>query len=141
MSEPVVLRFDELMSALMRKGYDRKTSDEYAAIIMNYFGYSDTILDNNIDTEERDLFWKLEDDGILKGEWGWEETFPRRYEGLPLTPAGGQKIWRVYHWTLKISNIRKLNSAKKESKPVEEENVYSGLPHEVWERGEAGEKT
>lgn len=141
MQDPLFLSPSELKDALMKKGYDDIASESTAYALMNYFGYSDTILDNHLSTEERDLFWKMEDDGIVKGEWGWEVYVPRCFEGFPLTPTGGAKLWRIYHWTLRINDIKKLNETKVGSKAAEEETVYSELPTEAWQRGEAGEKT
>src|SRR3989304_2744047 len=62
--------------------------------ILNYFGYSDTIIDNLVDQEDRKLFYQLHDAGLLRSTW--ETT---------LLLSG--KSWRIFYWQLSQEDIRK----------------------------------
>src|SRR2546429_7011764 len=53
--------------------------------VLNFFGYSERIIDNVLEPEDRDAFYMLEDSGILTTER--EET--TLYDG---------REWRIHSW-------------------------------------------
>ncbi|HPP45259.1 MAG TPA: hypothetical protein PK446_05665, partial [Methanomassiliicoccaceae archaeon] len=66
------LNLDKLTIAI-RNGIDRNgMPDEQAKAmaqhILNFFGYSERIIDNILEPEDRDVFYILEDTGILTTE-------------------------------------------------------------------------
>ena len=97
---------------------------ELAHHVLNFFGYSDRIIDNVLEPEDRDAFYMLEDGGILTTER--EET--TLYDG---------REWRIHYWLFKRDKIADLmvNARRKEKDDSEEEFVYSDLPDDVWQRG------
>ncbi len=102
------------------RGYDGVTNEqagEMAQHVLNFFGYSDFIIDNILEQEDRDAFYMLEDAGLLKNER--EET--TLYDG---------REWRIHYWLLNRKRINELaknyhpaNNRSPENVPADE--VYS----------------
>src|SRR2546421_12502113 len=77
--------------------------------VLNFFGYSERIIDNVLEPEDRDAFYMLEDSGILTTER--EET--TLYDG---------REWRIHYWM-----FRKKRSAQLvEGQKAEEEGEKMG---------------
>jgi hypothetical protein len=97
---------------------------DMAKHIMNFFGYSDRIIDNVLEPEDRDAFYMLEDAGLLTTER--EET--TLYDG---------REWRIHYWLFRMDRIATLVEAEKEKDqsalPVEA-SVYQEIPEDVWTR-------
>ena len=85
--------------------------------ILNYFGYSETIIDNLVDQEDRKLFYQLHDAGLLRSSW---ET----------TLLLNGKSWRIFYWMLNLEDIRKATDPGDE--PGREAPLYDNLPPEYW---------
>ena len=121
------LSLDELTIAI-RNGIDRdgmpdEEAKGMAQHILNFFGYSERIIDNILETEDRDAFYMLEDTGILTTER--EET--TLYDG---------REWRIHYWLFKKDRIRSLINAES---PQMDENerepsIYETLDSESWKR-------
>jgi len=109
--------------ANQRMGSDQ--AYDLALHVLNFFGYSDRIIDNILEPEDRDAFYMLEDTGILTTER--EET--TLYDG---------REWRIHYWLFKRDRISELmESADKEEKVVGVvDSVYDELPDDIWSRGE-----
>ncbi len=90
--------------------------------ILNYFGYSQTIIDNLVDQEDRKLFYQLHDAGLLRSSW--ETT---------LLLSG--KSWRIFYWQLNLEDIRKATEDGPEGGG--EEPLYDSLPADAWSRATA----
>lgn len=90
--------------------------------IMNFFGYSERIIDNVLEPEDRDAFYMLEDSGLLTTER--EET--TLYDG---------REWRIHYWLFRKEKILELVQASK-AKEVElalvEPSVYDDIPEDIW---------
>ena len=85
--------------------------------ILNYFGYSGTIIDNLVDQEDRKLFYQLHDAGLLQSSW---ETI--------LLLSG--KSWRIFYWRLSLEEIARASA---DGSPEDgEEPVYDNLPADAW---------
>lgn len=98
-------------------------SMEAAEHIINFFGYSDRVIDNMLEPEDRDAFYTMEDiGGVLQTER--EET--TLYDG---------REWRIHYWLLNIPRIMELARMKvndvKEVKS-EESQLYEEIPDEYW---------
>ena len=124
-----IITVDSLSMAI-RNGIDesRDMAEEEAHMlahhVLNFFGYSDRIIDNVLEPEDRDAFYMLEDAGILTTER--EET--TLYDG---------REWRIHYWLFRREKISKLLQ-EKEDAPVqaaEEASVYDDLPDDIWRRG------
>jgi hypothetical protein len=90
--------------------------------VLNYFGYSNTIIDNLVDQEDRKLFYQLHDVGLLRSSW--ETT---------LLLSG--KSWRIFYWQLNLEDIRR--ATEDEEGGEAEEPLYDSLPPEYWSHATA----
>ncbi len=118
----MIVTVDRLRKAIENKlGFDARGAEETALRILNYFGYSNTIIDNSIDQEDRKLFYQLHDAGLLNTWW---ET---------VILASG-RAWRTFYWELDKDAIER---AAEEREKRGAELPYESLPEEVWIR--AGE--
>jgi len=123
----VTLTVDDLTLAIQNsienKGMEEDQAHTLAQHILNFFGYSDRIIDNILEPEDRDAFYMLEDTGILTTER--EET--TLYDG---------REWRIHYWLFKRERIVELMDSA-DPKKVEEvqESLYGDLPEDIWKRG------
>ena len=109
---------------------------DLAQHVLNFFGYSNRIIDNVLEPEDRNAFYMLEDSGVLSTER--EEI--TLYDG---------REWRIHYWLFRTDRIAELLQPKAvEEAPVkkddkdatnEAENIYSELPSEAWIRHEGDE--
>lgn len=125
-----ILTVDVLTKAIRngidKKGLESEEAKKMAEHIMNFFGYSDRIIDNMLEPEDRDLFYQLED---------WELILTEREE----TSLYDGREWRIHYWLLRKDKIFELanNSKSEENKKIlEESNIYQQLPEEIWQRKE-----
>ena len=89
---------------------------EESRIVMNYFGFRDTIIDNAVEPEDRKLFYTLQEAGLLRSYW----------ETVPLLDG---RHWRIFYWQLDEGVLDRLS--KEEEGPAEE-HIYQTLPDEAW---------
>lgn len=128
-----IITLDDLSKAIAnRVGIDIEEARRDAGFVMDIFGYDDRVIDNVLDPEDRQLFYILEEEGMLTTER--EET--TLYDG---------REWRTHYWVLKKNII--LKYAQDESKVVRnvlvdkrqpirdissDESVYDTLEEDVW---------
>ena len=123
-----VLTADSLATAIRNSAeYSHLGEDEagyLAEHILNFFGYSDRIIDNVLHPEDRDTFYMLEDTGLMETER--EET--TLYDG---------REWRIHYWLMKHREIFNRRDSGPQFEPEEEEpSVYDGIPDNIWAREE-----
>ena len=99
-----------------------------AQMIMGYFGHDDTVLDNKLTSEDRDRFYRLEEEGLLTSE---EED---------ATVSRG-KTWRIHYWLLKKARIRDVGQTSEPPESSDAEAVYREMGDSVWSRAEPVAKT
>jgi len=123
-----ILTMNKLTRAIQNSMKTHQIKEEdakrMAEHMLNFFGFTDRIIDNILQPDDRDVFYIMEDTGILTTER--EET--TLYDG---------REWRINYWLLKTAKIQELlNSAPRRGKGSGEEDnsVYDELPDEVWER-------
>ena len=102
-------------------------SSYLAEHILNFFGYSDRIIDNVLHPEDRDTFYMLEDAGLMETER--EET--TLYDG---------REWRIHYWKFK-EGLREKVLAKMNDDTEEEEtdpyaDLYTDISDRIWRHGE-----
>lgn len=121
------LTVDHLASAI-RNSIDREGMPEdearvMAQHVMNFFGYSERIIDNVLEPEDRDAFYMLEDAGILTTER--EET--TLYDG---------REWRIHYWIFRKNRIVELlnGTPEEEGQSGDGSDVYDQMPSEIWRR-------
>jgi hypothetical protein len=116
---------DDLTQAI-KNSIDRISmkDDEAKALaqhILNFFGYSERIIDNVLEPEDRDAFYMLEDSGLLTTER--EET--TLYDG---------REWRIHYWVFKkdrISELLKTSRIDSRGKG-DSDNVYDKVSEDMW---------
>lgn len=120
-----------IMNAMAKTGYNISDNEakESADHVLNFFGYDLRIVDNVLESKDRDVFYMLEDIGIVKTE-NDEITL---YDG---------RIWRLNYWLLYpdfiLSLVEEDNHDKMLVEKKEEtkcETIYSDLPEDVWKKG------
>ncbi len=110
-----------LMNTLGKKGMPEDEIKKLANYVMNFFGFDDTVSDNLLKAKDRDVFYTLQDVGILT-------TFQDQ-----ITIKKG-KIWRIHYWVLKKNDILRLaNMVEKEDKEGEYA-IYDEISNDVWNR-------
>jgi hypothetical protein len=110
----------------MEGSIDCDVAEEMADHVLNFFGFGERIIDNMLKTDDRDIFYMLEDLGILKTER--EET--TLYDG---------REWRINYWTLKKQYIADLTGGNISEcglggMDMEPEEIYGDLPDDIWQR-------
>ncbi|MBE6520383.1 MAG: hypothetical protein E7Z68_04635 [Thermoplasmata archaeon] len=123
-----ILTVEDLTQAIKngidsRKGMDMDEAYDLAHSVLNFFGYSDRIIDNVLEAQDRNAFYILEDADILTTER--EET--TLYDG---------REWRIHYWVFKRDKIDELMSKPAGSDKGDdvEENIYDTLDDEAWVR-------
>lgn len=106
-----------------KKGIGEEEIDHLAHYLMNFFGYGEYVIDNVLNSEDRDVFYMLEEEGILKTS----------REEINLLKG---KVWRIHYWILKKREILR-QAMEEEVEEVKEEDfsIYSEISDEVWSRG------
>ncbi|MCL4342355.1 MAG: hypothetical protein M1267_00660 [Candidatus Thermoplasmatota archaeon] len=102
------------------KGMDRGDIEELSDFVLSFFGYEDYVLDNVLTSAERDIFYNLEECGLLNAH---------REE---VNIAKG-KAWRVNQWTYNKNNIDK--AASNDAPAVPEKNPYDDYFKEIDQNG------
>jgi len=125
-SEFVTLTVNDLTRAIRnsidRKGMPDEEARQMAQHVMNFFGYSERIIDNILEPEDRDAFYMLEDSGLLTTER--EET--TLYDG---------REWRIHYWLFKKDKILQLAGKGGEKDDVVDEDIrsiYEEIPESIW---------
>ncbi len=124
------ITLDDLSKAISnRVGIDIDEAQRDAGFVMDIFGFDDRVIDNVLDPEDRQLFYILEEEGMLTTER--EET--TLYDG---------REWRTHYWRLRkdtilrysreANGIRKYLIDKKQPVNVSDEDIYSTLEEDLW---------
>ena len=127
-----IITLDALSRAIAnRVGVGIEEARRDAGFVLDIFGFDDRVIDNVLDPEDRQLFYILEEEGMLVTER--EET--TLYDG---------REWRTHYWQLKKNTI--LNYAKDENerlrtvlyvktqpiRDISDENVYDTMTEDIW---------
>ena len=119
------IRLEDLRKAIKKvlkeNDMDPSQAEDMADRVMSLFGFDKTITDNLLSSNERDIFYMLEDFDILATE---EETTN--------LPSG--KNWRIHYWRLKEDKIRDILKEEKEEKEEKSKSIYEELSDNVWEQ-------
>ncbi len=125
-----IVTVEELTQAIQNspdnKGMMEDEAYALAIHVLNFFGYSDRIIDNILEPEDRDAFYMLEDAAILTTER--EET--TLYDG---------REWRIHYWLFRREKIQELIAIRDDDDDDHsvDTSVYDDLPDDIWERGSA----
>ena len=120
------LTVDDLTRAIRnsidREGMKDEEARSMAQHVLNFFGYSERIIDNILEPEDRDAFYMLEDSGLLTTER--EET--TLYDG---------REWRIHYWLFRKDKILELVKAAREKERVTMDDpgvVYQDVSDDIW---------
>jgi hypothetical protein len=105
-------------------------AEQYAALVMDFFGFEDRVIDNLLDREDRQVFYRLQECGIL--------LTGREAVTLP----DGQR-WRTHYWGLNKELIfqcikewngvkAKQSRGKKVPEPPSTVNIYDYISTDMW---------
>jgi len=110
-----------LEKALQSKQLSHEEIDRLAERIMDLFGFTDQVVDNRLSPEDRDIFYMLEEAGLVT-----------TIEDDVQVQKG--KTWRIYYWVLKKDQILRLSSesAAKAAKDEPEADIYETISEDVW---------
>ena len=99
---------------------DVKKMAEY---VMSFFGYTDEVIDNRLTPEDRDVFYMLEEVGLVT----------TTHEEVLLKKG---KLWRIHYWILKKDQIARLALMEEDSDKTDaaQTDVYEELSDEQWAR-------
>lgn len=103
-------------------GLSREEAYDLAQHVLNFFGYSDRIIDNVLEPEDRDAFYMMEDAGIL---------FTEREE---ITLYDGRE-WRIHYWLFNRDRINTLMDQKPKVRrhTDETESIYkTAVTDDMW---------
>ncbi len=126
-----IITLDDLSKAIAnRVGIDIEEARRDAGFVMDIFGFDDRVIDNVLDPEDRQLFYILEEEGMLTTER--EET--TLYDG---------REWRTHYWRLKKDTIARYSKEsnlersvlivdKKTPKNFSDEDIYGTIDEDMW---------
>jgi hypothetical protein len=127
-----IITLDDLSKAIAnRVGVGLEEARRDAGFVLDIFGFDDRVIDNVLDPEDRQLFYILEEEGMLVTER--EET--TLYDG---------REWRTHYWQLKKNTI--LRYARNENETYRttfydgkqsigellDDNIYDNLTEDIW---------
>ncbi len=122
----MIVTLEDLATAIAsRVDIDIESAMKDANFVMDLFGFEDRIIDNILEPEDRQLFYILEEEGMLITER--EET--TIYDG---------RSWRTHYWFLNKETILKYKEEgkrKREERRKREEDasdIYNEIPEELW---------
>lgn len=125
-----IITLDILSKAIAnRVGIDIEEARRNAGFVLDIFGYSDRVIDNILNNEDRQLFYLLEEEGMLTTDQ--EDTI--LYDG---------REWRTHYWVLKKKTIikyaRDKNScmksvlSNKHIWDISDRSIYDSLTEDNW---------
>jgi hypothetical protein len=113
-----------------RVGIEIEEARRDAGFVMDIFGFQDRVIDNVLDPEDRQLFYILEEEGMLTTER--EET--TLYDG---------REWRTHYWVIRKNvilkyakdenkRVRSVLSDKQTIEDISDEVIYDALEDDIW---------
>jgi hypothetical protein len=122
-----VVTMQQVEKALKRtvgkKGMSDGEVKNLADYLMSFFGYTDEVIDNRLTSEDRDVFYMLEEEGLLTSTQ--EEVLLKK-----------GKLWRIHYWILKKDQIIRLAQMENGGIETKDEaaDVYDQVSDEEWSR-------
>ena len=126
-----IITLDDLSKAIAnRVGIGIEEARRDAGFVMDIFGFQDRVIDNVLDPEDRQLFYILEEEGMLTTER--EET--TLYDG---------REWRTHYWVIRKDvilkfakdenkRVRSVLSDKQTIEDISDEAIYDALEETAW---------
>ncbi|MEK6810555.1 MAG: DUF6015 family protein [Candidatus Thermoplasmatota archaeon] len=120
-----VVTMSEIRAALRvtvgRRGISEEDISALADYLISFFGFDTEVIDNRLDVDDRDVFYMLEEAGLLT----------TRQEEVHIKKG---KLWRIHYWVLRTERIKDLAARTANRRDEAVFGVYDGLPEEAWAR-------
>jgi hypothetical protein len=106
---------------------DEENARKNAETVLNFFGFQDRILDNSLEPVERQLFYELENEGILNSE----------RESVNL--SNGNE-WRLHYWLINKKRIleygqeNKISHKKIKTEKHAARSIYDTITETMWNK-------
>jgi hypothetical protein len=115
-----------LKKTVGRRGMSDAEIKNLAVYLMSFFGYTDEVIDNRLTADDRDVFYMLEEEGLLTTTQ--EEVLLKK-----------GKLWRIHYWILKKDQIIRFAKMDEEGAEQRDEaaQVYDQVSDEEWARHKA----
>jgi len=110
-----------LRNTLGTKGLPEEAITGLAEYLLEFFGFNEVISDSMLTASDRDIFYMLEDEGILSTD-------------MDEVPVKHGKRWQIHYWKLKVETILALAELEEEEEKQDESSIYDN--EELWEREE-----
>lgn len=110
-----------LSNTIGKKGMSHEDLEKLAEYILSFFGYTDEVIDNRLTSEDRDVFYMLEEEGFLTTTQ--EEVHLKK-----------GKLWRIHYWILKKDQILRMADLVEDA-PADANDpnaLYDGIDDDVW---------
>jgi hypothetical protein len=125
-----IITLENLTRAIVNRiGIDLDEAQKDAGFILDIFGFEDRVIDNILDPEDRQLFYILQEGGMLTTER--EECI--LHDG---------REWRTHYWRLRRDKIlqysrvgeieRKYIVEKSKILSFSEDDIYNKLDENIW---------
>ncbi len=130
-----IITLDDLSNAIAnRVGIELEEARRDAGFVLDIFGFDDRVIDNVLDPEDRQLFYILEEEGMLTTER--EET--TLYDG---------REWRTHYWQIRKDAILRFAQHRGQTartmmftdrRPVSplgdssDDGIYEQLDEDLW---------
>ncbi|MCX6650780.1 MAG: hypothetical protein NT131_03875 [Methanomassiliicoccales archaeon] len=110
-----------LSNTMGKKGMSHEDLEKLAEYILSFFGYTDEVIDNRLTSEDRDVFYMLEEEGFLTTTQ--EEVHLKK-----------GKLWRIHYWILKKDQILRMAHKCEDETcgPEDPSAVYATMDDDVW---------
>jgi len=118
MNEECFIHRSELVKAIEgRLKVEEDDAIKSAELVLNLFGFEDRVIDNFLETQDRQIFYALEQAGFVRPETE-EVTLP------------DSRAWRIHYWVLQKSAIKNALISTKSSIVEREKSIYDTIPKE-----------
>ena len=117
MSEVVVA----LRATVGRHGMPIEDVRTLAEYLLSFFGFETEVIDNNLDVADRDVFYMLEEEGLLT----------TRQEEVHIKKG---KLWRIHYWILRVDRIKDLAKNGSSRRADDAFAIYKEIPDDIWTR-------
>lgn len=120
-----VVTMSEAVAALRatvgKRGMTEEDLKALADYLMSFFGFTQEVIDNNLDVADRDVFYMLEEEGLLT----------TRQEEIHIKKG---KLWRIHYWILRVDRFKVLARGETAKKGQDAFSVYNEIPEDIWTR-------
>src|SRR5256885_16388161 len=120
-----VVTMSEMVAALRatvgKRGMPEEDLRALADYLMSFFGFETEAIDNNLDVADRDVFYMLEEEGLLT----------TRQEEVMIKKG---KMWRIHYRVLRGERVKALAKPRRAQPDVTPLSEYDDLPDDIWNR-------